>query len=513
MITIVDYGMGNLGSIANMLGRIGAPCRISAAPGEILSSDKLILPGVGHFDKAMRNLDELGLRGPLDEAVLERKIPLLGICLGQQLLTRSSEEGDLPGLGWIPAEVKKFDFPQDMRLQVPHMGWNSIQVQRESPILDDRYPDSRFYFVHSYKVLCDTPEHVLAVTHYGEDFHSAIIRDHIMGVQFHPEKSHKFGYRLLAGFARWGTEGTDHEPRSSRLFSRTDVNETEPEAVALKSTDPPAADHPAGAGHGDTSVPVRVIPTLLLRGSGLVKTEKFKDAKYVGDPRNAVKIFNEKEVDELAILDIDATVENREPSYDLLAEIISEAFMPIAYGGGIRTLEQARKLLAMGVEKILLNTAAVEMPDLVGEASRHFGAQSVVVVMDIKQQGLLKKSPHVCCRRASSSIKENPVDFARRMEQLGAGEILLQAVDRDGTRSGYDLDLIAGITAAVRIPVIACGGAATVEDLARAVGQGGASAVAAGSMFVFQGRHKAVLISYPKPESLRKAFASRTGNT
>ena len=493
MITIVDYGMGNLGSIANMLGRIGAPCTVSSSPDDILSASRLILPGVGHFDKAMSNLASLGLIAPLNQAVLERQTPILGICLGQQLLTRRSDEGDLPGLGWIPAEVKRFRFAEGSGLQVPHMGWNAVDVRRQSPILDDRYADSRFYFVHSYQVFCDEQQHVLATTTYGNEFHSAIIKDHIMGVQFHPEKSHKYGYRLLANFARWGAEGTDQESRSARLFSRTDV--------ADDADDP---DEPTPT----RMKPVRVIPTLLLRKTGLVKTEQFKDAKYVGDPRNAVKIFNEKEVDELAILDIDATMEEREPSYDLLAEIISEAFMPIAYGGAVRTLEQARKLLALGVEKILLNTAAVECPELVTETSRHFGAQSVVVVMDIKKQGLIRKANHVCYRRATSSVKDDPVDFARRMEELGAGEILLQSVDREGTRSGYDLELIRSVTDAVSIPVIASGGAATIDDLAAAVHQGGASAVAAGSMFVFQGRHKAVLISYPKPEALRAAFAA-----
>jgi cyclase len=493
VITIVDYGMGNLGSICNMLGRTGVSSMVSSSPEDITSADKLILPGVGHFDKAMQNLHGLGLVDALNEAVLVKQVPILGICLGQQLLCRSSEEGKQPGLGWIPAEVKRIRLPAGSRLQVPHMGWNTIEVKHDSPILNDRYPRSRFYFVHSYQVFCDDPENVLAVTTYGHEFHSAIIRDHIMGVQFHPEKSHKFGYRLLSNFVHSGADAPASNKPKSQLFSRTDVVEI--------------ADNNGGPDE-EQAIPVRVIPTLLLRGSGLVKTEKFKDAKYVGDPRNAVKIFNEKEVDELALLDIDATVENREPSYDLLAEIITEAFMPIAYGGAIRTLEQARKLLAMGAEKILLNTAAAEQPELVSEASRHFGSQSVVVVMDIKKQGLLRKSDRVCFRRAKESLKEDPVQFARRMEDLGAGEILLQSVDRDGTRAGFDIDLIRNITQAVNIPVIASGGAASVEDLARAVHEGGASAVAAGSLFVFQGRHKAVLISYPKPEVLRRAFAA-----
>jgi len=469
------------------------PCS-STTPSLTGAADKLILPGVGHFDKAMQNLNELELVPVLNEAVLEKKIPILGICLGMQLLTRHSEEGDLPGLGWIDADVKRITFPAGETMQVPHMGWNTIDVKGSSPILDDRYNNCRFYFVHSFQVFCDSAENVLTSTVYGKEFHSAIIRNHIMGVQFHPEKSHKYGYRLLSNFAKWGNEDLENQTKGGQLFSRTDVTEDE------------ELDSAAGE-QEDNKVPIRVIPTLLLRENGLVKTEKFKNAKYVGDPRNAVKIFNEKEVDELAILDIDATVKDGEPNYDLLAEIISEAFMPIAYGGAVRTLDQARKLLAMGVEKILLNTAAIEMPELVSQASEHFGAQSVVVVMDISKRGMLKKSNKVCYRSGSKTLKEDPVTFARRMEELGAGEILLQSIDNEGTGNGYDIELIQCITEAVNIPVIASGGASCIEDFAQAVFQGGASAVAAGSMFVFQGRHKAVLISYPKAQALRQALA------
>ena len=498
MITIIDYGMGNLGSIKNMLKRIGAECQISSNARDILDSDKLILPGVGHFDKAMRNLRESGLAAALDEAVIQHRTPIRGICLGQQLMTRGSEEGDQPGFGWIPAEVRRFDPESDQDLLVPHMGWNTIKTSLPSPILDDCYPDSRYYFVHSFKVHCDSAENILAVTDYGGTFHSAIIKDHILGVQFHPEKSHKYGYRLMQNFAFWGTDSEEMGCGSRQLFSQTDV----------KPTTDNQATHAEPSVPVSTSLPVRVIPTLLLDGRGLVKTEKFKNPTYVGDPRNAVKIFNEKEVDELVIMDIKATEEDRGPDYELLGEIISEAFMPVAYGGGIRTIEQAKRLLASGVEKILLNTIAVENPDLVKEASRHFGAQSVVVVIDVRKEGLFRKENKVCYRRGSKSVNESPIDFARRMEDLGAGEIILQSIDREGTQQGYDLELIQGVTGAVNIPVIASGGAGNVGDFGKAVNQAGASGVTAGSLFVFQGRHRAVLINYPKPEVLRQTFST-----
>ena len=314
MIAIIDYGMGNLGSIHNMLNRIGAPSEITSDPRKIGLADKLILPGVGAFDRAVQSLNRLGLLPVLNERVLERKVPILGICLGMQLLSLRSEEGELPGLGWIDAETVRFAFEgENADLKIPHMGWNTIEVKRSSPILDDRHEESRFYFVHSYHVRCADEANVLATTRYGIVFHAAVIRGNIMGTQFHPEKSHKFGLKLLENF-------TDY----------AGVNTT------------------------------RVIPCLLLSGLGLVKTVMFKDPKYVGDPRNAVKIFNEKEVDELVILDIKATPEETRPQFEIVREIVSEAFMPVAYGGGIRSVEDARTMLQLGVEKVVMNTAAVE---------------------------------------------------------------------------------------------------------------------------------------------------------
>lgn len=202
MIAIIDYGMGNLGSIHNMLNRIGAPSVITSDPRTINSADKLILPGVGAFDHAMQSLGRLGLIPVLNECVLDRKVPIFGICLGMQILSRRSEEGNLPGLGWIDAETVRFSFEEETpALRIPHMGWNTIEVKHPSPILDDRYEDSRFYFVHSYHVRCAEEANVLAVARYGIVFHAAVIRGNIMGTQFHPEKSHKFGLKILKNFS------------------------------------------------------------------------------------------------------------------------------------------------------------------------------------------------------------------------------------------------------------------------------------------------------------------------
>jgi len=202
VIAIVDYDMGNVASVANMLKRIGGPPSVLTRDPEVLRrAERIILPGVGAFDKGMRNLSAFGLRAPLDEAALERRVPILGICLGMQLLTKSSEEGAEPGLGWIDATTRRFRFPADTGLKVPHMGWNYVVAKRPNPLINgaDR---KRFYFVHGYYVECTRPEDVLGTACYGADFVCAIGRENIYGVQFHPEKSHKFGMALLEGFVR-----------------------------------------------------------------------------------------------------------------------------------------------------------------------------------------------------------------------------------------------------------------------------------------------------------------------
>lgn len=239
---------------------------------------------------------------------------------------------------------------------------------------------------------------------------------------------------------------------------------------------------------------VRIIPVLLLKGMGLYKSVKFKDLKYVGDPINAIKIFNEKEVDELVFLDINASVNNKEPNYQMLADIASECFMPLCYGGGIKNIDQIERILYAGVEKISINSSAFDNPQLVYDAAKKFGSSTIVVSIDVKK-GFLSGSS-VYTLSGTKSTKKNPLEFAKYMEDQGAGELLINSIDHDGTMKGYDLDLIKTISRSVSIPVIACGGAGSIEHFKEAVGQG-ASAVAAGSFFVFQGKHRAVLITYP----------------
>lgn len=200
MIVIVDYGMGNLGSIRNMLKKMDIESEITSDLTKIKQATKLILPGVGAFDNGMENIKKMNLLPVLNDLVQNKKVPVLGICLGMQLMTRKSEEGNLPGLGWIEADTRRFAFP-DKKLKIPHMGWNNIKIVKHEPIAKDLSDSSRFYFVHSYHVVCDESRDILFQTNYGYDFTSAFSKANIIGVQFHPEKSHKFGMTLLRNFS------------------------------------------------------------------------------------------------------------------------------------------------------------------------------------------------------------------------------------------------------------------------------------------------------------------------
>ena len=244
-----------------------------------------------------------------------------------------------------------------------------------------------------------------------------------------------------------------------------------------------------------------MIPVLLLKGSGLVKTVKFKAPRYLGDPINILRILNDKEVDEVAILDVTATPQNHSPRFSLIGDIVSECFMPVAYGGGIRTVEDVRQVLAIGVEKVIINTQATIDRTLISRAATMFGSQAIVGGMDVKASRFTKRY-EVFSHGGRRQTGFEPVALAQQLAEAGAGEIFLTSIDRDGTGTGYDLELVARVAGAVDIPVVACGGASSVQDFVAAI-SAGASAVSAGSMFVFKGRHRAVLINYPEPSELR----------
>jgi cyclase len=248
-----------------------------------------------------------------------------------------------------------------------------------------------------------------------------------------------------------------------------------------------------------------VIPCLLLDDDGMVKTVQFKAPDYLGDPVNIVNLFNRFEVDEIALLDIRATTEGRRPPFELIDRLASECWVPLSYGGGIRSFQDARTVFSCGVEKVVIGTAAADDPELVTTVAAQFGSQAVVVAIDVKAGR--RGRYDVFVESGTRSVQSDPVAYARRAEALGAGEILLNAIHRDGTMSGYDLALIEQVSAAVGIPVIACGGAGSRGDIPGPVRQAGAAAVAAGSIFVYQGQERGVLVNFPERSQLEQMFA------
>lgn len=245
----------------------------------------------------------------------------------------------------------------------------------------------------------------------------------------------------------------------------------------------------------------RIIPCLLVHKGGLVKTQGFKDAKYVGDPINAVKIFNEKEADELMVLDIDATRNGVPPDFKLIAKLAAECRMPLCYGGGVTSAEQATRLVDMGVEKVALSAAAISRPGLLTEMAASVGRQSVVAVLDVrKRSGLFSKGYEVCTLNGTVAHKLEPLALAKKLQDAGAGEIVINSIDRDGMMQGYDIDLAAQVKQVLSVPVTFLGGAGSFEDLSFLVRKLGVVGTAAGSLFVFKGKYRAVLINYPTPE-------------
>ncbi len=250
----------------------------------------------------------------------------------------------------------------------------------------------------------------------------------------------------------------------------------------------------------------RIIPCLLIHKGGLVKTVRFKEPKYVGDPLNAVRIFNEKQVDEIIVADIDASLEGREPNYKVISELAGECSMPLCYAGGIKSPEQVEKVISLGVEKVGISSAAVSNPRLISESARRVGNQSIVVVIDVKKTGLINKSYEVFTHNATVNAKISPFGFASQAQDLGAGEILVNSVDQDGMMQGYDMELIEGVRASVNTPITVLGGAGTQDDLKSLVDRFGIIGAAAGSLFVFKGKYRAVLIQYPLEKDKRAIF-------
>ena len=248
----------------------------------------------------------------------------------------------------------------------------------------------------------------------------------------------------------------------------------------------------------------RIIPSLLIQDNGLVKTVNFKNPKYVGDPINAVRIFNEKEVDELAIFDIDATAKGLEPNYSLIERIANQSRMPLCYGGGVKTVEQAQKIFGLGIEKIALSSAVLHNPELITQIANRVGAQSVIVVLDVKKK--LFGGYEVYTHNGKKSTGINPFDFAEKAQRLCAGEIIINSIDQDGVMKGFDMNLIDKVRDKISLPLTVLGGAGELQHIQQVIHKHGVIGVAAGSLFVFKGVYKAVLINYPEKGEKEKLY-------
>ena len=248
----------------------------------------------------------------------------------------------------------------------------------------------------------------------------------------------------------------------------------------------------------------RIIPSLLIQSNGLVKTVNFKNPKYVGDPINAVKIFNEKEVDELAIFDIDATVHGNEPNYSLIERLANQSMMPLCYGGGVKTVEQAQRIFSLGVEKIALSSSVLSNPNLITQIADRVGSQSVIVVLDVKKK--LFGGYEVYTHNGKKATRINPLEFVEKAERFGAGEIVINSIDKDGVMKGYDLDLIDKVREKIALPMTVLGGAGSLNDIEKIIKRHGIIGISAGSLFVFKGPYKAVLINYPNRTEKNKLF-------
>jgi len=243
----------------------------------------------------------------------------------------------------------------------------------------------------------------------------------------------------------------------------------------------------------------RIIPCLLVKDGGLVKTVNFGSPKYVGDPINAVKIFNEKEVDELVVLDIDATVKNAEPDYVMIQNLATECRMPFCYGGGVKSVDEVKRMVGLGVEKVAISASAIKTPGLVSDMAEQVGSQSVVVVLDVKKKRW-SKNYEVWSHNGKVSTGKCPVAFSQQLEQYGAGEIVINSIDNDGVMKGYDLDIARRVRDVVSVPLTILGGAGSLEDIGQLVNTFGIIGACAGSLFVFKGPYRAVLINYPSPQ-------------
>lgn len=443
MIAIIDYGAGNLGSVTRALDTLDVNYTVvdSGAKLQSINPSGIILPGVGAFGPALEKLKANGFFSLLKEYIA-LNMPFLGICLGMQLLMEGSMEAPgVTGLGIFPGLCQRFQYGK-----VPQIGWNNLSFQMSFPLFKDVPREAYFYFIHSYYISPDVSlKNVSATTTtYYHPFVSALIKGNICGVQFHPEKSGDVGLMVLRN---WLKEYVTKQPEIQ--FNPT----------YRKTT--------------------RIIPCLDIDNGRVVKGVQFKNLRDAGDPVILAQQYNREGADEITFLDIGATYQSRQILLEVVQQVAQQVFVPLCVGGGIRSIEEMRQVLQAGADKVSICSAALRNPELIRQGARLFGSQCIVLSIDA---GRVQNHYHAFLNGGRIDSNLDVLTWAKQAEQLGAGEILLNSIDQDGTQMGYNLELTAQIAHSVSIPVIASGGAGTLEHLLSAIQIGKADAVLLASL-------------------------------
>jgi imidazole glycerol phosphate synthase glutamine amidotransferase subunit len=430
-VAIVDSGVANLASMTRSLRSLGVSTAVTSDPSEVEAAERVVLPGVGHFDAAMRRLREHGLHRALESHVDEGR-PLLAVCLGLQLLCEASEESpDTPGLALLPGRCRALTGA----VRVPHLGWNGVVADTGCRLLED----GNAAFANSYALTQVPPGWSAAWTRHGRPFVAALERGNVLACQFHPELSGRYGRQLLA---RWledrprVTTATSPLPRLSR----------------------------------------RIIPCLDVKDGRVVKGIRFQGLRDSGDPAERAELYERQGADEIVLLDVAASPRRRTTQLDTVRRVRARLAIPLTVGGGVRSPEDARALLAAGADKVAVNTAAVARPELVTELAAELGTQCVVLAIDARRR---VNGWEVLVRGGHDGVDRDAVRWAAEGARAGAGEILLTSWDRDGTQTGCDLELLRAVGDQVGVPVIASGGIGTRRHVAEAFDAGADAALAA----------------------------------
>jgi len=444
-IVIMDSGVANLASVRSAISALGVESLVTRDPQLVREASHVVLPGVGRFQAGMERLRESGLDQVALETHREGK-PLLAICLGMQMLGEGSEESPgIPGLGLFPGRFSRL--PSSVR--VPHLGWNRVAPDGLSDL-----PVGMAAFANSYGLTSAPEGWDSAWTTHGVRFISALTQGRTLACQFHPELSGEFGMGLIRSW-----------------LSGSRLNLDEPESTsAVRQPEPKSASE---------QVARRIIPCLDVKDGRVVKGIRFQNLRDSGDPADQAGAYESQGADEIVVLDVAASPEAQGTQLETIRAVRARLHIPLTVGGGVRCVEDARRLLSAGADKVSVNTAAVRDPSLLGHLAGTFGSQCIVLAIDARRDG---ESWDTLVMGGRESVGMDAIEWAREGVRLGAGEILLTSWDRDGTRSGCDLELLRAASDAVSVPVIASGGIGTVEDAAAAFGAG-ADAVLAASIF------------------------------